>query len=119
MKPFVNGTASLIMGIVVVVFNSVITRLLLRVLEGFINSLFWLLNVPLKLPDYSRISKCAKTVLVRYQLVAHQVIDSTRLKVFGEGEWKTRKHGKEKSTYGCRCTEPCCDCRRSQSGSGR
>ena len=26
----------------------------------------------------------------------HQVIDSTELKVYGEGEWKRRKHGKEK-----------------------
>ncbi|CAM3276234.1 Transposase IS4-like domain-containing protein [Shewanella violacea] len=28
--------------------------------------------------------------------MAHVVIDSTGLKVYGEGEWKTRKHGKEK-----------------------
>ena len=76
-------------------------KLPLRALEGFLNSLFRLLNVPLKSPDYSCISKRAKTVLVRYQLpsqgpIAHLVIDSTGLKVFSEGEWKTRKHGKEK-----------------------
>ena len=29
-------------------------------------------------------------------LAVHLVIDSTGLKVFGEGERKTRKHGKEK-----------------------
>lgn len=28
--------------------------------------------------------------------ISHLVIDFTELKVFGEGEWKTRKHGKEK-----------------------
>ncbi len=28
--------------------------------------------------------------------IAHLVIDSTGLKVFGEGEWKVRKHGKER-----------------------
>lgn len=28
--------------------------------------------------------------------VAHLVIDATGLKVYGEGEWKVRKHGKEK-----------------------
>ena len=66
-------------------------KLPLRALEGFINSLFQLLNVPLKSPDYSCISKRAKTVLVRYQLpsqgaIAHLVIDSTGLKVFGECE---------------------------------
>ncbi len=27
---------------------------------------------------------------------SHTVIDSTGLKVFGEGEWKVRKHGKER-----------------------
>ena len=78
-----------------------VSKLQLRALEGFINSLFRLLNVPLKSPDYSCISERAKTVLVRYQLpsqgpIAHLVIDSTGLKVFGEDEWKTRKHGKEK-----------------------
>ncbi|VFS52593.1 Uncharacterised protein [Budvicia aquatica] len=28
--------------------------------------------------------------------IAHLVIDSTDLKVFGEGEWKVKKHGQEK-----------------------
>ena len=28
--------------------------------------------------------------------VTHLVLDATGLKVFGEGEWKVRKHGKEK-----------------------
>ena len=28
--------------------------------------------------------------------MAHLVIDATGLKVYGEGEWKIRKHGKEK-----------------------
>lgn len=73
----------------------------LRALEGFINSLFKLMAVPLKSPDYSCISKRAKTVEINYRApskgtVTHLVIDSTGLKVYGEGEWKMRKHGKEK-----------------------
>ena len=28
--------------------------------------------------------------------IAHLVIDSTGLKVFGEGEWKVKKHGQER-----------------------
>ncbi|MCE9998474.1 transposase, partial [Enterobacter hormaechei] len=28
--------------------------------------------------------------------IAHLVVDSTGLKVFGEGEWKVKKHGKER-----------------------
>nr|VXZ93175.1 Transposase DDE domain [Klebsiella pneumoniae] len=76
-------------------------KLPLRALEGFINSLFQLMAVPLQSPDYSCISKRAKTVDIKYRLpsqgpVAHLVIDATGLKVYGEGEWKIRKHGKEK-----------------------
>ena len=76
-------------------------KLPLRALEGFINSLFKLMKVPLQSPDYSCISKRAKTVEIKYRIpshgpVAHLVIDATGLKVYGEGEWKIRKHGKEK-----------------------
>lgn len=76
-------------------------KLPLRALQGFIDSIFSLMDVPLKSPSYSCISKRAKTVEVHYRLpsrgpVAHVVIDATGLKVFGEGEWKIRKHGKEK-----------------------
>lgn len=76
-------------------------KLPLRALEGFINSVFQLMNVELKSPDYSCISKRAKTVEVDYRLhcqgpARHIVIDSTGLKVFGEGEWKVRKHGQDK-----------------------
>jgi len=73
----------------------------LRALEGFINSVFQMLDVELRSPNYSCISKRAQTVEVDYRLrsrgpVKHIVIDATGLKVFGEGEWKVRKHGKEK-----------------------
>lgn len=76
-------------------------KLPLRVQEGFINSLFTLMKVPLVSPNYSCISRRANTVEVKYRLpselaVAHLVIDATGLKVYGEGEWKVRKHGKEK-----------------------
>jgi Transposase DDE domain len=63
--------------------------------------LFELMNVPLCAPDYSCVSKRARTVKVAYRQaskgkVTDLVIDSTGLKVFGEGEWKVRKHGAEK-----------------------
>ncbi len=59
------------------------------------------MNVPLKSPTYSCISKRAKTVEIKYRRpsrgpVAHVVVDGTGLKIHGEGEWKMRKHGKEK-----------------------
>ncbi len=45
-------------------------KLPLRALEGFINSLFQLMAVPLQSPDYSCISKRAKTVDIKYRLPA-------------------------------------------------
>ncbi len=60
------------------------------------------MNVPLCAPDYSCVSKRARTVKVAYRQplrgsrITDLVIDSTGLKVFGEGEWKVRKHGAEK-----------------------
>lgn len=73
-------------------------NLSLRALEGFTNSVFQLMNVPLTSPSYSSISKLrpsrssiAHRVMALWHIV---VIDSTGLKVYGEGEWKTRKHEK-------------------------
>ncbi len=59
------------------------------------------MNVPLRCPDYSCVSRRAKPVNVSFKTptrgeIAHLVIDSTGLKVFGEGEWKVKKHGKER-----------------------
>ncbi len=78
-----------------------IFRLTLRAAQGFIDSIFSLMGVPLRCPDYSSISKRAKSVSVSFKAptrgeIAHLVIDSTGLKVFGEGEWKVEKHGKER-----------------------
>ena len=76
-------------------------RLTLRAAQGFIDSIFSLMGVPLRCPDYSSVSKRAKSVNVSFKAstrgeIAHLVIDSTGLKVFGEGEWKVKKHGKER-----------------------
>ncbi|WP_146226724.1 IS5 family transposase, partial [Serratia symbiotica] len=76
-------------------------RLTLRAAQGFIDSIFTLMGVPLRCPDYSCVSKRAKSVSVSVKTptrgeIAHLVIDSTGLKVLGEGEWKVKKHGKER-----------------------
>lgn len=78
-----------------------IFSLSLRALQGFIDSIFALMNLPLRSPDYTSISKRSKTVQVKYKnkskgSVRHIAIDSTGLKVLGEGEWKVKKHGAEK-----------------------
>ncbi|EKS7764879.1 IS5 family transposase [Edwardsiella ictaluri] len=76
-------------------------RLTLRAAQGFIDSIFTLMGVPLRSPDYTSVSKRAKSVNVSFKTptrgeIAHLVIDSTGLKVFGEGEWKIKKQGKER-----------------------
>ena len=66
------------------------------------------MNVPLCVPDYSCVSKRARMVKVVYRQpskgrITDLVIDSTSLKVFGEGEWKVREHGSRNSESGARC----------------
>ena len=70
-------------------------RLSLRAAQGFIDSIFTLMCVPLRCSDYSCVSRRAKSVSVSFKTatrgeIAHLVIDSTGLKVFGEGEWKCK-----------------------------
>jgi hypothetical protein len=58
------------------------------------------MNVPLRCPDYTSVSKRAKSVDCQFQNAPWGEIriwfDSTGLKVFGEGEWKVKKHGRER-----------------------
>ncbi len=70
----------------------------LRALQGFIDSVFSLANVPILCPHYSCISRRAKQVEVSFKpktrgAIQHLAIDATGLKVYGEGEWKVKKHG--------------------------
>jgi len=74
--------------------------LTLQAAQGFIDFIFTLMGVPMRCPDYSCVSRWAKSVSVSFKTatraeIAHLMIDYTGLKVFGEGEWKVRKHGKE------------------------
>ena len=71
-----------------------------RAAEGFVRSLFELLKVTLPVPDHTTISRRGKALKVRLprKAVGHidLVMDSTGLKIYGEGEWKVRAHGKSK-----------------------
>ncbi|GGA54231.1 hypothetical protein GCM10011328_32290 [Hafnia psychrotolerans] len=76
-------------------------RRMLRAAQGFIDSIFTLMKLPLRCPDHSCVSRRAKSVNIPFKTptrgeIAHLVIDSTGLKVFDEGEWKVKKHGQEK-----------------------
>lgn len=73
----------------------------LRATEGFLNSVFDLMQLPCRSPSYSCLSKRAKTVKVNYKrrssgTVSHVVVDATGLKIYGEGEWHAYKDGREK-----------------------
>jgi hypothetical protein len=71
-----------------------------RGVEGFIRSIFQLLNVDLPVPDHSTLSKRGKSLTVNLPKKPAQsldiVMDSTGLKIYGEGEWKVRMHGVSK-----------------------
>jgi hypothetical protein len=71
-----------------------------RATEGFIRSLFALLAITLSVPDHTTISRRGKTLKVCLPKRARGnldiVMDSTGLKIYGEGEWKVRTHGKSK-----------------------
>jgi hypothetical protein len=68
-----------------------------RQVEGFVRSLFKQLNIGLPVPDHSTLSKRGQSLKVPLPKKAHGpfnlVLDSTGLKVYGEGEWKVRQHG--------------------------
>jgi len=76
-------------------------RLKLRATEGFVNSLFTLMNIPLQSPDHSTLSIRGGTLSVSIHAekevdvneTLHIVVDSSGAKVYGEGEWKVRQHG--------------------------
>lgn len=76
-------------------------KLPLRATQGFVQSIFNMMCLSLSAPDYTSLCKRQKTLKIRLpkqegrNKKMHIVVDSTGLKVFGEGEWKVRKHGKE------------------------
>lgn len=89
------------MAITTVLMMKRVFGLSLRALQGFVDSIFKLMGLSLRCPDYSLISKRAKTVKISIKTptrgeISHLVIDGTGLKVFGEGEWKVRQHGAER-----------------------
>lgn len=75
-------------------------RLPLRQTEGFLVSLFERLGQALSVPDYTTLSRRGRFLLVklpkRKKAITDIVIDSSGIKVYGEGEWKVKKHGKGK-----------------------
>ena len=73
-------------------------NLALRQTEGFMSSFFEQCGWNLSVPSYTTICRRSKGLPVnlrskRSRGITDIVVDSTGLKVYGEGEWKVRKHG--------------------------
>lgn len=69
-----------------------------RQTEEFLQSLLKLMQVDLSVPEHSTVSRRKGTLSVPLAVKPnsssiHLVVDSTGVKVYGEGEWKTRQHG--------------------------
>lgn len=76
-------------------------RLPYRQTEGLGRSLIRLMQVDVAIPDFTSLAKRAAKLEIALGIAQRKgpidvVVDSTGLKVFGEGEWKTRKHGASK-----------------------
>lgn len=77
-------------------------RFPLRATQGFLEGLIQLMKLDLKVPCYSQLSRRAGELRIALPQKRKKsgnidlVIDSTGLKVYGEGEWKMRTHGKQK-----------------------
>lgn len=76
--------------------------LTLRALQGFAQSLFGLMGLKIEVPDYTtlcrRLGKLSPKIkrMIKEGRPIHVVMDSTGLKVYGDGEWNSRQHGPSK-----------------------
>jgi len=69
----------------------------LRQTEGLVKSIFNLMNIDLDIPDHTTIGRRGSRIEVAIPKDKKEnvvlIADSSGLKVYGEGEWKVRKHG--------------------------
>ncbi|GGE83707.1 hypothetical protein GCM10008020_30730 [Massilia psychrophila] len=70
----------------------------LRQAMGMVQSLLKLAGLDWQVPDFSTVSRRQKHLAVTNGAHAtttglHLLVDSTGIKMLGEGEWKTKKHG--------------------------
>ena len=72
----------------------------LRGAEGLLRSVFQTIGLKLPVPSYSTLSRRGQSVAIHLPKQARGaldlVVDSSGLKVYGEGEWKVRQHGPSK-----------------------
>jgi IS5 family transposase len=71
-------------------------RLPYRQTEGMVKSLMAMSGMNLPVPSYTQFNRRTKRINIKLSNNnedVHVIFDSTGLKVYGEGEWKVRKHG--------------------------
>jgi hypothetical protein len=69
-----------------------------RQTQGFLQSVFALMKLDLMAPEHSTLSRRRRCLTITLPIrdwarSRHLVVDSTGVKVYGEGEWKVRQHG--------------------------
>ncbi len=69
-----------------------------RQCQGFLTSIFALMSFEFPVPDHNTLSRRVGKLLMALPVLPatgarHIVVDSTGVKGYGEGEWKTRQHG--------------------------
>jgi hypothetical protein len=75
----------------------------LRQTEGFLHALLTLMGLALPCPDHTTLSRRNTTVAIRQQVdrapegPLSLIVDSSGLKVCGQGEWHSQKHGEKKA----------------------
>lgn len=79
-------------------------RLSLRAAEGLTRSIIKLLGVELSVPCYTTLCRRRRALEIALPRLSkseplHMVVDSTGIKVYGEGEWKVRQHGWSRRTW--------------------
>ena len=79
-----------------------IFQLPLRQTEGFLGSLLRLMRLDLPCPDHTTLSRRNQTIDVQRNIDKHPdgpvcfIVDSTGLKICGQGEWHSRKYGEKR-----------------------
>jgi len=96
-RPLVYDDAMILMALSIKNFF----KMPLRATQGFLGSILEMMKLSFPVPDYTLLSKRAKSLGVPLLRLSRGesldvVIDSTGLKIYGEGEWKVRTHGVSK-----------------------
>lgn len=68
---------------------------------GLVESVFALMDIDLAVPEHSTVSRRLASLDIELRATPkgderHVVIDATGIKIYGEGEWRTRQHGVSK-----------------------